>query len=120
MAATTITPLNDAPLGITGIWRSSKACYNGSWFVDVADDGESLTIAERSSTCCGCVPNCIKKKHRMQKESGSLLGINYTYKGTYCCKTVCLEIVSSTKMKHLTTDGLMIMTRDIVWEDSAH
>ena len=83
----------------------------GSMVVEVAADGETLTITEQEGHCCGCLPNCIKKKHAMKRESGKVWGINYTWKGRYYGKTVALEIVSSSRMRHLRTDGLMVLTR---------
>ena len=104
-------PLVDIQFDINGLWNSSKACYKGVSLVEVAEDGKSLTIKEQKGQCCGCIPNCIMKTYKMKQESGKIFGINYTYKGRLGGKTVCLEIISPTKMRHLTTDGLMTLTR---------
>ena len=79
--------------------------------VEVAEGGETLTIREQAGTCCGFIPNCIKKTHNMAREEGTCWGVKHSYKGRLMGKTVCLEIVSDTEMRHLTTDGLMTMTR---------
>jgi len=98
---------------IDGDWNSKKACYKGVWRIDVADDRESLLIVEQpGSLCCGCIPNCIRKTHHMKRESGTCWGIQYSYKGKLGGKTVCIEVVSPTEIKHMTTDGLMTMTRE--------
>ena len=103
---------NGADLDINGLWNSSKACYKGVWRVEVHEGGDSLTIVEQNGVCCGFVPNCIRKRHNMKKESGTCWGITYSYKGRLGGKTVAIEIVSPTKIRHLTTDGLMILTRE--------
>ena len=110
--AATNTPLVDLQFDINGLWSSSKACYKGVWLVEVADDQKTLTIKEQTGQCCGCIPNCIKKTHKMKQESGTTWGMSYTYKGRLGGKTVALGIVSENKMNHMTTDGLMTLTRD--------
>ena len=107
-----LVAFNGGTIDINGDWDQTKACYKGVWRIEVQEGGEAITIVEQpGSYCCGCVPNCIRKRHKMKREAGSSWGVNYQYKGKLGGKTVCIEIVSATKIKHLTTDGLMIMTR---------
>mmetsp|Transcript_81 Transcript_81/g.142 ORF Transcript_81/g.142 Transcript_81/m.142 type:complete len:106 (-) Transcript_81:230-547(-) len=97
---------------LNGAWTQTKTCYKGEWVIQVADDGESMTITEQpGSFCCGCVPNVFRKTHRMNRTSGIYRGINYTYQGKLGGKKVFIEIVSKNEIKHMTTDGLMVMRR---------
>ena len=109
--------MSEAPLvnqtNINGLWSSSKLGYESVWHVEVDPGGESLSMVEQSGKCCGFLPNCILKTHHMQREKGEIYGIQYSYKGRLGGKVVCLEITSNTSMRHLTTDGLMTMTRQL-------
>mmetsp|Transcript_23679 Transcript_23679/g.49340 ORF Transcript_23679/g.49340 Transcript_23679/m.49340 type:complete len:111 (-) Transcript_23679:43-375(-) len=97
---------------LNGLWHQSNTCYQGDWRIEFSADGESLTISEQpGSFCCFCVPNCIRKTHRMKKKEGKSWGVNYSYLGRLGGKDVFIEIVDENEIKHMTTDGLMIMRR---------
>ena len=93
--------------GIDGEWTSTHQCgkcwYNGVWVLK--EDGDHLTVTELKGTCCGCLPNCIKKTHNMKK-----VGPN-RWEGRKGFKPIYVEIKSPNELEHLTTDGMCRLTR---------
>lgn len=94
---------------LEGVWEARKvgACawgYRARWVVTA--EGDALTVAEQpGSGCCGCVPNCILKTHRLSRAS------EREWRGTLCYKPVGITVKSDDELSHMTTDGLMVMTR---------
>ena len=94
---------------IEGDWNATKehcACgYHGVWKVAI-DGKDAITVTEQpGAACCGGVPNCFLKVHRMNKVDGT------HWKGSKGFKTISLEKRSNNKLYHVTTDGPMVMTR---------
>jgi len=100
-------------MNIQGDWQATKehcGCgYTGVWTVTVSDDSTVVASENCGSHCCGCVPNCVPKRgpfaHRLTKES------NNVWSGRMGCKPIRLTLEDDGTLRHLTTDGPMIMTR---------
>ena len=94
--------------GIDGEWDARKlhcACgYEATWMV--REDGDTLTVTEQpGAKCCGFVPNCFRKTHRMQAAGAN------EWRGRLGGKNIKLVKVSDTELEHQTTDGMMQLTR---------
>ena len=94
---------------LAGAWtaevEAGAACgYLGVWVIDEDDSG--VTCSEQpGSGCCGFMPNCILKIHRMEKVAEG------RWEGTLCMKPVVLERRGPGELVHRTTDGVLRMTR---------
>ena len=101
--------MSKAP-GIGGNWDARKehcSCgYQAVCKVTPVDGWDEITVEEQpGANCCGGVPNCFRKAHRMKKS-----GVD-EWKGRLGCKPISLKKVSEKELKHVTTDGPMVMTR---------
>ena len=97
---------------IEGDWAAKKeycGCgYTGIWTVTTA--GDAIIVSEHCGAhCCGCVPNPCPKRgclaHRMTKQSDGV------WSGRMGGKPITLRSIDDRTLRHLTTDGPMIMTR---------
>ncbi|CAD7935489.1 unnamed protein product [Amoebophrya sp. A120] len=100
---------------LAGEWHSTHSCgscwYNGTWVIsfDSRNSDHQITISEQSGVCCGCCPNLCAKSgslaHKMDKK-----GENY-WEGRLGGKTISLQVITETELRHLTTDGMCTLTR---------
>ena len=93
---------------LDGEWQATKhhcACgYQATWVLE--EKGDELTFTEqRGSHCCGGVPNCFLKTHRMKKVEDGV------WKGRLGFKPIEVKVVSDSELYHLTTNGPMKMVR---------
>ncbi len=97
------------PESLTGAWTAEvvvgAACgYLGVWVIE--EDGGRVTCSEQpGSGCCGFMPNCFLKIHRMEKVAEG------RWEGTLCMKPLVLERQGPDELVHRTTDGVLKMTR---------
>ena len=96
---------------IEGDWNATKtgifACgYKAVWKVTYQGSEDEIVVQEQQgSQCCGGVPNCFLKTHKMKKVEED------TWKGTLGFKPIKLVKKSDTECYHVTTDGPMKMVR---------
>ena len=97
--------------GIQGDWKAEKmhcACgYHAIWTVTPDNEKwDAITIKEQPGAgCCGCIPNPCLKTHKMTRTG------ECEWKGRLGGKTIALRKTSDAELRHMTTDGPMIMTR---------
>ena len=85
----------------------SLACADRAvWKVTVEADDAIVVAEQRGASCCGGVPNCFLKTHKMTRVDEN------TWSGTLGCKPITLTRKTDTECYHITTDGPMIMTRE--------
>ena len=94
---------------IEGDWNATKehcSCgYKAVWRVAL-DGDDGITVTEQAgAACCGGVPNCFLKTHKMKKVDDT------HWKGTKGFKPISLEKRSDNELYHHTTDGPMVMKR---------
>ena len=98
-------------MSIEGDWNATKEhCgfgYKAVWRVSYGGMGDDeITVTEQpGAACCGGVPNCILKTHRMKKVQDG------EWKGSLGFKPIKLTKTSDAELYHVTTDGPMIMKR---------
>ena len=96
---------------IEGDWDATKVhcgCgYHAVWKVTAGGTGDDeITVVEQpGAACCGGVPNCFLKTHKMKKVGDG------ERKGTLGFKPIKLSKRSDTELYHVTTDGPMVMVR---------
>ena len=97
--------------GIQGDWEATKvhcACgYHAVWTVTPVGEGwDEITVVEQPGAgCCGCVPNPCRKTHKMKRTADD------EWKGRLGGKPIMLSKTSDKELRHMTTDGPMVMTR---------
>ena len=94
--------------GIEGEARKLHcACgYHAVWTVSPLGSWEEIKVVEQPGAhCCGCVPNLCRKTHKMKRTGDD------EWKGRLGGKTIALSKTTDNELRHITTDGLMIMTR---------
>ena len=97
-------------VSIEGDWNATKehcGCgYKAVWKVQLNGGDDDITVTEQpGAACCGGVPNCFLKTHKMKKVNEG------EWKGTLGFKPIKLSKRSEGKLYHVTTDGPMIMVR---------
>ena len=100
--------MGDDP-GIGGNWDARKqhcSCgYEAVWTVTPVDGWDEIKVEEQAGAkCCGCVPNCFLKTHKMKRDGDE-------WKGRLGGKPISLKKTSENELAHMTTDGPMVMTR---------
>ena len=97
--------------GIEGDWEARKlycTCgYHAVWTVSsLGDSWEQIKVVEQPGAhCCGCVPNPCRKTHKMKRTGDD------EWKGRLGGKPIALSKTTDKELRHMTTDGPMIMTR---------
>mmetsp|Transcript_19388 Transcript_19388/g.29167 ORF Transcript_19388/g.29167 Transcript_19388/m.29167 type:complete len:111 (-) Transcript_19388:193-525(-) len=98
-------------MSLDGAWSARKDyCsfgYEAVWVISSWQDDELTATEQRGSKCCGFVPNCFLKTHRMKKVRDG------HWEGTLGYKKVSITQVpdNPNQLRHVTTDGLMTLTR---------
>jgi len=101
---------SDNMADLNGDWNARKlhcaAGYEAVWRIEMSEGDEKLTITEqKGAKCCFCVPNLFLKSHFMEKSGEN------TWEGRLGFKKIAITKVSDDELDHLTTDGMMKMTR---------